>query len=248
MGHPGSHPAVAERLLEPRLPDLLTPGERSELVGRFGEVYRAVREAGFSEMYFGRSNPETGDSFTPYLQFTAWDPEWKSIYLASDFAHVDAAPSTGHRQVRPFLLDSPRRIDSAAQAGFYTLARRHGRLTGFAIGFHLPGGAVTGMSFSGYCGRVPLEVMERLPGVVFPLHLMVERHLKTLSGMRVRVNEREKLFLRLLADGLTHRAIAERQAISEDWAHKTCARLRDKFQVETDAALISRAIRLGYLD
>ena len=81
--------------------------------------------------------------------------------------------------------------------------------------------------------RVVLEVVRR--SEADPSALKSERHLG--------ISEREREVLRLLAEGMVHKQVADRLGISLDTVRTYVRRIYEKLQVKTVAQAVSRAIR-----
>jgi DNA-binding CsgD family transcriptional regulator len=68
------------------------------------------------------------------------------------------------------------------------------------------------------------------------------------SGSESRVTPREREVLRLLADGLTNRQIAERLVVSEHTVHRHVANILRKLGLPSRAAAATEAVRSGLLE
>ena len=74
------------------------------------------------------------------------------------------------------------------------------------------------------------------------------RRLLGASGDSAPITPRERDVLRLLADGLTNRQIAERLVVSEHTVHRHVTNLLRKLDAPSRTAAAAHALRSGMLD
>ncbi|MEM6412435.1 MAG: autoinducer binding domain-containing protein [Pseudomonadota bacterium] len=210
---------------------------------RFDYFVDQIRAQGFTDVFYARLLPGASK---PFLM-RRWDTEWAEIYDAKRYAVWDWALSAGLTNDAPFLLRAPIVDMSPKQAAFYREAEAYNRLNGFAAPYHSATAGAAGFSATGL-DREPTEgIMLSAAATGYVFNLSIVGQMASEKCEEAGVTPRQQMFLRLLGDGHTHVEIAELLGLSEDWAHKSFAKLREKFEVRTDPALIRRVMQSGLL-
>lgn len=219
------------------------------LEGLYAWAHAFALRLGFQETFFahvgptGSVRPEDGA-----VIFDGRNPEWVEVYQKRRFKRVDDAVKRGWRGQGFYFVERPSGALNAEQEAFYQMAERFNRLNGVCVPFPHRSGSLSGFAAYGHDGVITPRTARALKAGV---SVCVDRVVEFLSSRAAdvfQVSPRERLYLRCLADGLNHRETAKHLDVTEDWAHKTFARLRDKFAAGTDAALLIKASQNGLLD
>ncbi|MEE9379956.1 MAG: autoinducer binding domain-containing protein [Hyphomonadaceae bacterium] len=210
---------------------------------KFEALTEYCAKFGLTEVFYGRESIGNSD---PIL-YRKWNTKWADQYEERRYAMWDEARHLGRTLKRPFSLRIGMDNKSERQREFYAEAEIHNRLNGFALPLTRRRGAAGGFSATGVEKQISNRVVLSVSAAAYVFDLTVDADIASEAADEYRITPRQRLFLKLLADGHTHRDIAVIANISEDWAHKMFARLREKLEVRTDAALMCRALELGLL-
>lgn len=215
------------------------PGSRN----KFEYFADHLGSQGFTDVFYARLLPGSAD----LMQMRRWNPEWAEMYDAKRYALWDWALSASQTSDGPFRLRIPIAIQSPKQAEFYRAAEAYNRLNGFAAPFRSSAGGMAGFSATGLDSEPGEGVMLAAVAAGYVFNLTMAGELASEACKRVGVTPKELLFLRLLGEGHTHVEIAQLHGVSEDWVHKSFGRLREKFEVRTDPALMKSVVEAGLL-
>ena len=210
---------------------------------KFDALADYCAEYGLTDVFYGR---RTADE-EPLVGLRKWNMEWDKIYKERRYFLWDEAMRIGRTGTQPFLLRPQIRDMSKMQKEFYAEAERYNRLNGFALPLPPKAGGVGGFSTTGVDQVLPPEIVYRICAAAYIFDLCSESMFASEVADELNIKPRERMLLRLLADGRTHREIAVALQITEDWAHKSISRLREKLEVSTNASLIYKAMKLGLL-
>lgn len=213
------------------------------ITAKFDHFSDQLIDYGFTDVFYGRLGLGSGEP----IVMTRWNKEWSELYSARRFETVDWALKTGKRSDGPFVFSEPSEIITRHEKEFAKAANAYNRLNGFAVPFRVSGQPIAGFSATGLDRRPSEGVVFALAAMGYVLNLSISGQLAADVCKATEVTPRQVNLLRLLGDGLTHVEIAHVLGISEDWAHKSFARLREKFSVRTDAALIKHVMEIGLL-
>jgi len=210
---------------------------------KFEALVDYCQRYGLADVFYARVDASGAEQ----IVIRKWDKEWDKLYQERRYEQWDDAVRLGRQQERPFRLRRRLGEMSKRQSEFYHEAERYNRLDGFAVPLPVRSGGKGGFSTTGVEEALPLETMARICSAAYIFDLAAVSEQSSQIAEQFSITPRQRLFLRLLADGHTHREIATLLSISEDWSHKAIARMRGKLSVATDAALMYKAMKLGLL-
>ncbi|MEM6898648.1 MAG: autoinducer binding domain-containing protein [Pseudomonadota bacterium] len=202
-----------------------------------------MRAQGFTDVFYARLLPGAAKP----LLMRSWNPEWAEIYDAKRYAMWDWALTAGLTNDAPFLLRAPKLELSPNQAAFYREAEAYNRLNGFAAPFRSLTSGAAGFSATGLEQEPSEGMMLAAAATGYVFNLTMIGQMASEKCEELDVTPRQLMFLRLLGEGHTHVEIAQLLGVSEDWAHKSFAKLREKFEVRTDPALMKMVVEAGLL-
>ncbi|MEO0882254.1 MAG: autoinducer binding domain-containing protein [Pseudomonadota bacterium] len=210
---------------------------------KFGYFADHLNAHGFSDVFYARLLPGASD---PILM-RRWNPDWAEIYDTKRYAMWDSALSLGQRSEVPFRLRMPIVAQSEKQAEFYREAEAYNRLNGFAAPFRSATAGMAGFSATGLDQEPSDGLMLAAVATGYVFNLTMIGQMASEQCKRMGITPRQLMFLRLLGEGHTHVEIAELLGVTEDWAHKSFSKLREKFEVRTDPALMKKVVEAGLL-
>ncbi|MEO0983023.1 MAG: autoinducer binding domain-containing protein [Pseudomonadota bacterium] len=226
--------------------DLLTGA--ASLQQKYEWLHLYARELGFTDTFYGRTSLLTDpDDPAGKMKFLRWDPEWAELYERRRFQRHDEALMQGQRWSVPFVIQRPSHDLSSAQLEFYKAARHYNRLGGVAVPVSHKDGSVSGFSATGLKAAPSRALIAELRAAVAAFDDEVGMDIAHRAASQLKISPRARLWLMCLRDGMNHVQAAEFLGVSEVGAHKSYARLRDKFDASSDSQLLFKAAQAGLL-
>ncbi|MEL7337366.1 MAG: autoinducer binding domain-containing protein [Planctomycetota bacterium] len=210
---------------------------------KFDHFANYLARQGFTDVFYAQLMPGGSEP----IIMRRWDEEWAEIYQAKRYAQWDWALQMGQRSERPFRLRQPITVQSKGQAEFQKDAEAYNRLNGLAAPFRSPTSGAAGFSASGLDHEPGEGVMLAAVSTGYVFNICMIGQIASDRCKVLGVTPRQLMFLRLLGEGHTHVEIADLLGVTEDWSHKIFGRLREKFEVRTDAALMKKVVEAGLL-
>lgn len=175
--------------------------------------------------------------------------EWKKIYIAKGYIHVDPIVHLAMRVNRAFFYDEAMQDMTKAQADLLVEAREHGVVDGFAIPVHRrvgsPGAVTVGSGEPLSLSSEQQLALELLGHVAFAA---IERMMPADDDEnRLRLTDRERTVLTLVARGKTNWEVGEILSISQYSVRDYLKSLARQLDTSNRTHTVARAIQLGLI-
>ena len=187
------------------------------------------------------------EGIPPYL--TSASPEWVARYMELDLYSVDPITQMTMRSCRPFTYEEAYSTPTAETRKYQKEAAAYGLEYGWAVPVHkksMPPGVIS------YAGRKkvelePLAILEMAVIAMFAFDRVSEYFAQAVPEIGLKMTDRERDVLTLVARGKTNWEIGTVLSISEYSVRDYLKTLSVKLRTTNRAHSVARAIQLGLI-